>query len=249
MSEQNDRQERLLAEQGISIEKSREVVHSLVDDVEERDSLIANRIEDLFKRYKDLSDQYIVGKINTSIAARSGSKVDATTFAAEIKELRQTLVDLKELAESAQLPDFDISESTEKLEEYLSYIPSRWPLDNFTLCDTYGIRIHPITGARDFHNGLDLGASYNTKIHASGSGTVTFSAYSGGYGYVVMIDHGYGLQSIYAHCNKLVAKRGAKVEQGELIAYVGSTGSSTGPHTHFEIKLNGAFVNPLKFLD
>lgn len=130
LSELSDMQEQLLAEQGISIEEGKSVVDSLKEDVEKRDTLIATHIEDLFKRYKDLSDQYILGKINASIASRSGTKVDATTFAAEIKELKQTLLDLKELAASAESPDFDISESTDKLEEYLSYIPTKWPLDD-----------------------------------------------------------------------------------------------------------------------
>lgn len=249
LNELNEMQKKLLADQDTDIEKSSEVVEALLEEVEERDLLIATQIEDLFRKYKDIADQYIVSKINTSIASRSGSSVNVSIFAAEIKELQQTLRDLKELASENELPDFDISEGTAKLEDYLSYIPTKWPLDNYTLCDNYGLRIHPITSARDFHNGLDLGAPYNSNVYASGSGTVTFSAYSGGYGNVVMIDHGYGLTSVYAHCKKLLVKRGDKVKQGDLIAYVGSTGSSTGPHTHFEIKLNGSFVDPLKFLD
>ena len=78
---------------------------------------------------------------------------------------------------------------------------------------------------------------------------MTYAGYYGGYGYCLIIDHGYGISSLYAHCRKMLVNYGDSVEKGEIIAKVGSTGSSTGPHCHFEIQINGAPVNPLKFLD
>ena len=99
-----------------------------------------------------------------------------------------------------------------------------------------------------FHNGIDLGNSYGTSIYASDGGTVTYSGWMSGYGYLIIIDHGNGYQSYYGHNSSLVAAKGEKVHKGQLIARMGSTGRSTGNHCHFGIKLNGTFVNPLNYL-
>ena len=98
------------------------------------------------------------------------------------------------------------------------------------------------------HTGLDVGAPTGTKIKAAAGGTVTKSGYSGNYGYVVVISHGNGVETYYAHCSALYAKVGQKVSQGEVIAAVGSTGRSTGPHLHLEIRVNGVAQNPLNYV-
>ncbi len=117
---------------------------------------------------------------------------------------------------------------------------------------------YPVSGARlsskfgsrwgRMHNGIDLACAKGTNIRASDGGTVTFSGYSGSYGYVVRIDHGGGYTTVYAHCSALYVSKGDKVYQGEHIADVGSTGNSTGPHCHFEIQYNGVPQNPLNYL-
>ena len=121
-----------------------------------------------------------------------------------------------------------------------------------------GSFIYPVSGYRmsskfgsrwgRMHYGVDLACSTGTKIRASDGGTVTFSGYSGSYGYVVKINHGGGFVTVYAHCSKLFVSKGDKVYQGQHIANVGSTGRSTGPHCHFEIQKNGTAVNPLNYL-
>lgn len=98
------------------------------------------------------------------------------------------------------------------------------------------------------HTGVDYAANYGTKIYAWKSGTVTTAGWSGGYGNFIQIDHGDGTVSRYAHCSKLAVSVGETVAAGETIGYVGSTGNSTGNHLHFEIKVNGSFVNPLNYL-
>ena len=98
------------------------------------------------------------------------------------------------------------------------------------------------------HKGLDIGAPKGTPIKAAAGGTVTFAGYSGGYGYVVKISHGSGIQTYYAHCSKLYVKKGDKVEAGDKIAAVGSTGNSTGNHLHFEVVKNGTSLNPQHYL-
>ena len=113
----------------------------------------------------------------------------------------------------------------------------------------FGNRIDPITGKRKGHTGMDLAVPTGTPIRAALPGTVTVSKYNaGGYGYYVIIDHGNGLTTLYGHCSKLLAKVGQTVEAGDIIALSGSTGRSTGPHLHFEVRINGERTNPRAYL-
>ena len=113
----------------------------------------------------------------------------------------------------------------------------------------FGNRIDPITGKRKGHTGMDLAVPTGTPIRAALSGTVTVSKYNaGGYGYYVMIDHGNGLTTLYGHCSQLQARVGQTVQAGDIIALSGSTGRSTGPHLHFEVRVNGERTNPRAYL-
>ena len=119
-----------------------------------------------------------------------------------------------------------------------------WPC-NGVLTSRFGYR--SLLGST-YHSGIDIGNSYGTSIYASDGGTVTYSGWMSGYGYLIIIDHGNGYQTYYGHNSSLVATKGEKVHKGQLIARMGSTGRSTGNHCHFGIKLNGTFVNPLNYL-
>jgi murein DD-endopeptidase MepM/ murein hydrolase activator NlpD len=112
----------------------------------------------------------------------------------------------------------------------------------------FGYRVHPILGYRRFHAGIDFGASHGTVIRAADSGTVIFAGWYGGYGRAVIIDHGNSLTSLYAHASAIYVREGESVQRGQAIAAVGSTGLSTGPHLHFEVRQNGSPVNPANFL-
>ncbi|MBQ2691725.1 MAG: peptidoglycan DD-metalloendopeptidase family protein [Clostridia bacterium] len=122
-----------------------------------------------------------------------------------------------------------------------------WPLpaaNNVITCK-YGMRTHPITGVYKLHTGIDLRASTGTKIYAANAGTVIKATYSSAYGYYVVVNHGGGTSTLYAHMSKMAVKNGQKVSQGTVLGYVGSTGYSTGPHLHFEVIKNGNYVNPV----
>lgn len=112
----------------------------------------------------------------------------------------------------------------------------------------FGWRTHPILGYRRFHAGLDFAASYGSTIRAADSGVVIFAGWYGGYGRSLIIDHGKGLTTLYAHCSELYVSEGQSVQKGQAIAAVGSTGLSTGPHLHFEVRRNGSPVNPADYL-
>lgn len=112
----------------------------------------------------------------------------------------------------------------------------------------FGYRTHPVTGQQKLHTGTDFGSSYGTPVKASKGGKVVLSGTYGGYGNTVIIDHGGGIQTLYAHNSSLVVKSGQTVKQGDVISKVGSTGVSTGPHLHFELRVNGTPQNPMNYI-
>ena len=113
----------------------------------------------------------------------------------------------------------------------------------------YGSRRHPLTGRTQMHEGIDLGAPTGTPIVATADGVVKFSGLRGGYGRTVIIDHGYGFQTLYGHASKLVVRSGQRVKHGQVIAYVGSSGVSTGSHLHYEVHVSGRPVNPWSYMN
>lgn len=112
----------------------------------------------------------------------------------------------------------------------------------------FGWRTHPIFGGSKFHNGIDIGGDYGMEIKAARGGVVSHAGWIDGYGNTIMIDHGGGLVTLYGHNQSLAVSVGEKVKQGQVVAYCGSTGNSTGPHCHFEVRLNGEAVSPYDYL-
>jgi murein DD-endopeptidase MepM/ murein hydrolase activator NlpD len=124
--------------------------------------------------------------------------------------------------------------------------PLLFPSDA-AITSNFGWRRHPILGYRRFHSGIDFGASYGSTIRAAEGGTVIFAGWYGGYGNTVIINHGGGITTLYAHTSKLFVNEGQTVQPGDAIAAVGSTGLSTGPHLHFEVRQDGEPVDPLAY--
>lgn len=126
-----------------------------------------------------------------------------------------------------------------------------WPVakSGTYITSNYGIREHPVQGITKFHTGIDIGnAGFGAPIIAAADGVVSMASYYGGYGNCVMINHGNGISTLYGHGQKILTTVGTTVKKGDLIMEVGSTGVSTGPHLHFEVRINGSCVNPLPYL-
>lgn len=123
-----------------------------------------------------------------------------------------------------------------------SFLP---PVSSYRITDRFGMRYHPITHQYRMHTGVDLACSYGTPIHAAAGGEVIFVGWLGAYGNTVIIDHGGGVTTVYGHQSSTCARTGMAVKQGQVIGYVGSTGWSTGPHVHFEVRRNGRPVSPM----
>ncbi|HXW51713.1 MAG TPA: peptidoglycan DD-metalloendopeptidase family protein [Candidatus Acidoferrales bacterium] len=120
----------------------------------------------------------------------------------------------------------------------------QWPVRG-PITSPFGMRVDPITGRYALHSGIDIGADYGTPIQAAADGTVIFASWYGGYGNAIIIDHGSGLSTLYAHCSAMYVTVNQLVQRGQVIGAVGMTGYATGPHLHFEIRVNGVPINPL----
>ncbi len=127
-------------------------------------------------------------------------------------------------------------------------IPSRTPLDNSHVSSGYGMRTHPVIGGRRRHNGIDLAAKSGTPIYATADGIVSRANRYGSYGNYIAIEHGGEIQTRYAHLSRIAVNANDMVKKGELIGYVGSTGRSTGPHLHYEVRISGKSVNPMPYM-
>jgi murein DD-endopeptidase MepM/ murein hydrolase activator NlpD len=145
----------------------------------------------------------------------------------------------------------DINEMVKNKEQLLAAIPAIQPVSNKDLnriASGFGYRIDPVYKVKKLHAGLDFAAPIGTPIYATANGTVKESSFNGGgYGNHVVINHGYGYETLYGHMVRIKARVGQKVKRGEVIGWVGSTGKSTGPHCHYEVHKNGTPVDPVYF--
>lgn len=164
---------------------------------------------------------------------------------------------IKSVLESLEEQENELIKKSNELEALIRGVQSKgkysgqmiWPSANSrTITSYHGTRLHPVLKVYKTHTGIDIGASYGTSILAASSGTVILSGWQSGYGNTIIIDHGGGISTLYGHSSKLLVSEGQKVSAGQVIAKVGSTGMSTGPHLHFEVRKNGTPVNPLDYV-
>jgi murein DD-endopeptidase MepM/ murein hydrolase activator NlpD len=174
-------------------------------------------------------------------AASVGAPLSIDDFAKQLGELSKT-VDVK--ADQMSVLEALLVEGSAQRK----FLPTLPPIENINYTSNFGYRIDPFSGHQTFHEGVDFAAETGTPINAAASGKVIYADFHPAYGKSVEIDHGNGLVTRYAHGSELLVKEGDLVVRGQRISRVGSTGRSTGPHLHFEVRLNGVAQNPGRFL-
>ena len=192
-------------------------------------------------RLQELVDMINDLDIFNDLTSRSGNLYEATReIDAATTTIRRVLGD-SELAD--EVIDHLNSESG-KIKYYRNRFPDYFPVDGTSISSSYGWRRDPFTGESKFHKGMDIVCSMNTPVWAAASGTVIEAGENGSYGLNVVIDHGNGIVTRYAHLNKIIVKVGDTVQKSDKIAYSGMSGRATGPHLHFEVIVNGETQNP-----
>ncbi len=165
-----------------------------------------------------------------------------------LKEMHQELTQLKGAASKQEASLQMLIEYFEDKRSLYASTPSVWPVRGW-VTSPFGNRTSPFSGILKFHEGMDIAAQTGTPVVAPADGVVIKAGFSTGYGNMVEISHGYGLKTIFGHNSRLNVKAGQRVKRGDVISYVGDTGSSTGPHLHYEVRSNGLPVNPVKYMN
>ena len=235
------------------------------DDLRVQLDSYTKQLEELSKKAAELDElEYKVrdlvsfqsGDMVVKQVAVGGKEVDILRdyFAASDRREQEFFDHLNEtlLVMSMELDkrELSLTELVDFLEEQrliMLSIPTIWPVRGW-VSSQFGFRTSPFTGRRVFHEGLDIAAQYGKNVNATAKGVVVFAGDKSGYGKVVTIDHGYGYMTRYGHNSALTVKVGDKVNKGDVVAKVGSSGRSTGAHSHYEVLVNGIPVNPMKFI-
>lgn len=157
---------------------------------------------------------------------------------------------LRQLSTEARIEEVqqqELMQNIRKNREVLASTPSIWPAEGW-ITSTFGYRTSPFTSKREFHKGLDISAPLGTPVYAPAKGKVAFNGRDGDYGLALVVEHGSGLSTKYAHMHRSAVRQGQVVQRGELIGYIGNSGRSTGTHLHYEVRLNGVPVNPMRYI-
>lgn len=199
----------------------------------------------------------LLSKEKTLNEVKSEHEIKLDTYNSQLNELEK--LEAEKNAELKALADRE-DEIEKEIQSYFNQTPNTSfpsnssssgfirPVASSTITSSYGPRVHPVTGQYKVHTGVDFAASTGTPFVAAKDGVVTTAEYHPAYGNMVIIDHGGGLSTLYAHASQLKVSAGQKIKQGQVVSLVGSTGYSTGPHAHFEIRINGQHVNPMDYI-
>ena len=165
-----------------------------------------------------------------------------------LKEMHQELTQLQGVATKQETSLQSLIEYFEDRRSLYASTPSVWPVRGW-VTSPFGNRISPFTGRIQFHEGMDIAVQTGTPVVAPADGVVIKAGFESGYGNMVELSHGYGLKTVFGHNSRLNVKPGQHVKRGDIISYSGDTGSSTGPHVHYEVRVNDLPVNPVRYLN
>ncbi|HTY13625.1 MAG TPA: peptidoglycan DD-metalloendopeptidase family protein [Candidatus Omnitrophota bacterium] len=227
----------------------------------ENDAELISSINGEYHQYKNKKEKLVnVTEEIKGLAKEINQK--RTEIAEQAEEEKGVWSDLKERRESYEKNIADLEKSSEKLTRVIQEKMAErkkagisahgsgsldWPLRG-RITSPFGYRRDPFRGGTHMHTGIDIANSYGEIIRAADGGEVIFSGWWDGYGKAVVIDHGKNMSTVYGHMSRIYVENGNKVSKGQIIGLVGSTGYSTGPHCHFEVRINGKPVNPMKYL-
>jgi murein DD-endopeptidase MepM/ murein hydrolase activator NlpD len=171
----------------------------------------------------------------------------ATKQEGDLKQIHNELNILKEEASGRETSLQRLLEFFDGYRYRKSSSPSLWPVKGL-ITSSFGYRESPFSGNKEFHSGIDISCAIGTSVLAPADGFVSYIGYNEGLGRFLELDHGYGITTIYGHLSKTAVEVGKKVTRGQVIGHCGSSGTTTGPHLHYEVRLHGAPINPFKFI-
>lgn len=208
--------------------------------------------QDKFKELKSLYDKKIaqtLGLERSYLLTKQWSDLARRSFAlsTDYAKFDYKYTHIKDVVTSIESNIHKLDEFLLDKESFLNSTPTILPTDGW-ITSYFGQRISPYLGKLKMHEGLDFGAPPGTRVIAPADGIITYSGTKAGFGKFVQVDHGYGIETLYAHNQSLHVKLGEKIKRGALLAAVGNTGYSTGPHLHYEVRVNGIAVDPLYFI-
>jgi murein DD-endopeptidase MepM/ murein hydrolase activator NlpD len=217
---------------------------SVLSDIQNRDDKVYRSVFDMDPIPGSVREAGFGGSENYEGMLLSRKDRIVSTTARKLEKLS-----MKARIQSKSLTDLYLK-ATEQ-QKFISHRPSIQPIspaDHYWLTSTFGYRSDPFTGARKMHAGLDMAGNIGLSIYATGDGVVTSAQFNPyGYGREIQINHGFGYSSIYGHLSKILVKKGERIKRGQLIGELGSTGRSTGPHLHYEIRYHDRAINPLYY--
>ena len=232
-------------EQSKLLDSRSDEIQKLQDESASFKEVVNDKIEEFTESFNKITDQYLEER--SQKISRSGER-NETEFTNDMRDLKSSLDSLSQLYSRSGRPNADLDAAEAKIDEFMETIPTLWPVSG-TITDEFGNRRDPFTRKLKFHTGLDIGADYGKSIKAAAGGKVISVDNVYGTGKTVKISHGNGITTLYGHCSKILVKEGQSVEKGEVIAKVGSSGRSTGPHLHLEVLIYGTPVDPLQYLE
>jgi murein DD-endopeptidase MepM/ murein hydrolase activator NlpD len=243
--------EKLLRQQNNDLKENYTVLQERIKQLELQMDELENRDNNVYRSVFEANPIPDSARVKDKEVKKEVKQVEVMTEVDLIKSMSGQLNDLSYRLAFEKKSYDEIDNMVKNKEKLLLSIPAIQPVSNKDLnriASGFGNRIDPVYKVRKFHAGLDFTASVGTPIYATADGTVTASGFStDGFGNKVVINHGYGYQTLYGHMYKTKAKEGQTIKRGEVIGYVGSTGKSTGPHCHYEVHKNGIPVDPIYY--
>ncbi len=241
----------------ISSNRLTKVKHlEVLEEVTEQQKAQLKELESLKKKIKELEEVEkklkqilgIKGSIQTPTKA-SAIPLNLKTYSdLETFDTQRKILEMKAILKEKEEALAYIEKEINRRKSILAVTPSRWPSFGI-ITSGYGWRIHPIFRRRHFHEGIDIVSFWGTPVYATADGFVIYTGWKSGYGKTIEISHGRGISTFYAHLSSIKVNSGTYVKKGQLIGLVGSTGTSIGPHLHYEVRRNGVAVNPTPYLN